>query len=425
MDFISNKEKQIAHMKNFLGIESIDDLWVDIPKSLLQKPPTFDDGLSEFEGLRVIKEVASLNKAQNFDCYLGGGAYEHIVPSITNALISKSEFLTSYTQYQPEVSQGMLQAIFEYQSVMAAITGLDVSNASLYDAASGAAEAVMMGLRINENKKIVRISPNLNPIHKEVIKQYIKGHDIELIEDIHACVNTACILIQSPNYFGEIEPVSKIFEEAKNQGSITILSSNPLAQVIFKSSKELGADIAIGDLQPLGIPLQFGGPFAGFIVTRKEYMRELPGRIVGETIDKEGKRGFILTLQAREQHIRRAKATSNICSNQALMSLAALIGALWYGKEGLFELAKTNYQRANYLKQELSKLTAVQKVSDSLTFNEFLVTFKRPVDEVKDIFIQNNIIPGVKIDNHLLLVTVTETKSLEQLKRYIDVANHL
>lgn len=425
MDFISNKQKQIDHIKNYLSILSIEELWADIPKKILLNDLKIDDGLSEYEGLEKIKAIASLNKAQEFDSYLGSCAFDHYVPAIVNALISKSEFLTSYTQYQAEVSQGMLQAIFEYQSVMSAITGLDVSNASLYDAASSLAEAVCMALRINEGKNIVRISPNVNPCHKKVILQYLKGQNVEIIESVEPCQNTACMLIQSPNYFGEVESVEDLFIKAKAKGVITILSSTPLALSFFKSAVEVNADIAVGSLQSLCIPLQFGGPHAGFIVTKKEYMRELPGRIVGESLDREGKRGFILTLQTREQHIRRAKATSNICSNQALMTLSALIGALWYGKKGLFELAKTNYQRANFLKQELSKLQTVAEVSAKTTFNEFLVTFKKPVDMVLEKFEQNKILAGVKVNNNALLVAVTETKNSEQLQRYIHVANDL
>jgi glycine dehydrogenase subunit 1 len=425
MDFISNQEKQIKEMQSFLSIDSIKELWKSVPQQILQPRPSVDDGLSELEVQKFFDEIANKNKGLEYESYLGGGLNEHFVTALQSFILSKSEFLTSYTQYQPEVSQGMLQAIFEYQSCMAAITGLEVSNASLYDEASASAEAVCMALRINPDKKRVHISPNISNTLRGVIDQYLFGQEVIVCEDFNFKEDSSLAFIQSPNFLGQFEEVLEIFKEAKKMGCITILASNPLAMTLFKNPKELLADIAVGSLQHLGLPLAFGGPHAGFIVTKKEFMRQLPGRIVGMSKDNQDREGFLLSLQTREQHIRREKATSNICSNQALMAIGALVSVLYWGKEGLKKLALTNYQRAHYLHDHLSKLNTVQSVSSKPFFNEFIVTFKKPVDIVLNKFQEEKIIAGLKLEYQSLLVAVTETKDKKSLDKYVKVANDI
>lgn len=443
MDFISNKDTQIQDMLKAIGIPNVEALFADIPQNLKLAGPDTDDGLSEWEGMRLMEELAAKNTFPQLTSYLGGGAYEHHVPALVASICSKAEFLTAYTPYQAEASQGMLQAIFEFQSALCALTGLDVANASLYDGASACAEALLMALRHNKGRNQVVIAQSLHPHYRAVVEQYLLPHgtQIDYIPynpedgrlDIHTMLRlvngkTAAVLVQSPNFFGAIEDVPAVSAEAKKNGAVSILCANPLSYGLYASPAELGVDIAAGDLQPLGLPLQFGGPYAGYLACREEFMRQLPGRIVGETIDAQGRRGYVLTLQAREQHIRREKATSNICTNQALAALASLITMLWYGKKGLHKLALTNHQRAAYLREALKKVAHVKVMGDAPFFNEFAVDFGRPVSNALAHFRKAGIEPGIDLGrfypefNGYLLIAVTETKSKAQLNRFVNVA---
>jgi len=370
MDYISNQEPQIQEMLQFLGITDVDALFADIPAQIKLARPTVDDGLSEYEGSKLIKSLAAKNTFSDYENYLGAGAYEHYIPALTGAICSKSEFLTSYTPYQPEASQGMLQIIFEFQSAICALTGMDVANASAYDGASACAEAVLIALRSHPERKKILMGASVHPNYQAVVEQYLAEHGIDIVKipfgvsgelDFDALksqldAQTAAILIQSPNFFGNIENMKQVVALTKPFEALVIHCANPLSYGLFAPPGELGVDIAIGDCQPFGLALNYGGPYAGYVACKQALLRQLPGRIVGETVDKQGRRGFVLTLQAREQHIRREKATSNICTNQALAALASLIVMLWYGKEGLPQLALTNYQRAAYLKQQLEKI---------------------------------------------------------------------
>lgn len=442
MDFISNKDVQIKEMLKAIGVETIEELFVEIPEILKIARPTDDDGLSEFEGIQLMQKLGSKNSFAGYDNYLGAGAYEHHVPTLVSSICSKAEFLTAYTPYQPEASQGMLQLIFEFQSVICALTGMDVSNASLYDGASACAESLLMALRINNDRNKVLIAENVHPHYLAVMRQYLCSHQtkIELIPilengalDLTALNNllddqTAAVLVQYPNFFGGIDDLEPALKKAKEFGIITIVSANPLVYGLYKNAKELNADIAVGDSQPFGISLQFGGPYVGYMACKIEFVRQLPGRIVGETLDTEGKRGFVLTLQAREQHIRREKATSNICTNQALAALASLVAILWYGKQGVKKLALTNYQRTAYLRSQLIKITGVKVISQEDFFNEFVIEFDCPMEHVMDVFNKEKIEPGLPLQNFFpkyknhLLIAVTETKSLEDLNRYVETA---
>lgn len=441
MDFISNQDPQNSAMMAVLQIKDLEELFTAIPKQLRIPRPKKDDGISEFEGMRFMESLAQKNTFPGFDNYLGAGSYEHHVPVLVNAVCSKSEFLTSYTPYQPEASQGMLQIIFEFQSAICALTGMDVSNASLYDGASACAEGVSMALRCQKGRSKVLVAGSLHPSYRGVVEQYLCSSDIQLVTipyladgSINEAAiekelddNTAAILVQYPNFFGVIEDVRKVSSKAKAKGALTVLCGNPLAYGVYASAGELGADIAVGDSQAFGLPLQFGGPYVGYIACRQELVRQLPGRLVGETVDTNGNRGFVLTLQAREQHIRREKATSNICTNQALAALASLVAILWYGKEGVHKLALTNFQRASYLKDKLSQLTERTPFSNSPCFNEFVVKLKQPTELVLNHFRKHGIEPGLDLERFFpelkgyLLVAVTETKNLEQLDRYIEV----
>jgi glycine dehydrogenase subunit 1 len=425
MDFLANTEEKLQEMLDVIGVK---DVFEDIPKGLRLDAPRVDDGMSEYEGLALMESLAAKNTFPAYDSYLGGGAYEHHIPSIVSSLCQRGEFLTAYTSYQPEISQGMLQALFEYQSVICSLTEMDVSNASVYDGASACAEGILMALRHNKKRKKIMVAGSLHPHYRGVVDQYLANQDVEIITlpfaedgslDFDGVDDTvAAVLLASPNFFGVVEDVKEVFAQAKEVGAISILCSNPLSYGIFASAGELGADIAVGDTQPFGLPLSFGGPYVGYLACRKKLMRQMPGRIIGETVDAEGLRGYLITLQAREQHIRREKATSNICTNQALMALASLIAILWYGKEGIARLAKTNYQRAAYLR------TQMNNVMNENVFNEFVVKMPKGAEGV---FKKHNIAPGINLGRFFSgmkdswLVAVTETKSKEQLDRYLEV----
>jgi glycine dehydrogenase subunit 1 len=445
MDFISNQDFQNREMLKAIGVESVEELFAAIPPSLRLPPPGQNDGLSEFEAMQFMEKIASKNTFPQFENYLGAGAYEHHVPAIVSAICSKSEFLTSYTPYQAEASQGMLQCIFEFQSAICALTGMDVANASLYDGASACGEAMLMALRLNKGRQKILVAPSVHPHYQAAVKQYVESHDIKIemlpmssegILDKSSLSeqfdeDTAAVLIQSPNFFGVVEDLKTLREATQKVGAYLVLCANPLAYGLFASAAELGADIAVGDGQPFGIALQYGGPYVGYIACKEALVRQLPGRIVGETIDSEGKRGFVLTLQAREQHIRREKATSNICSNQSLAALACLVAMLWYGKQGIPALALTNYQRAAYLKSQLKKVSGVQVFSEATEFNEFAFKFNVPLQVAVEVFRKEGIEPGLALGRYYpeltdyLLVSVTETKSKQQLDRYCHIAEKL
>jgi glycine dehydrogenase subunit 1 len=441
MDFISNKKRQADEMLKKIGLSSIEDLFQAVPSAIRCPPIITDDGLSEFEGVKLMESLAAKNLFGQLDSYMGAGAYEHHIPAIVGPICQKSEFLTSYTPYQPEASQGMLQVIFEFQSAICALTGMECSNASLYDAASACAEALLMALRIQKNRSKILIAGNLHPHYRGVVDLYLKSLDVNVVTipttpegnlmPMEIGNDVAGILIQSPNFYGIMESVGPMIQQANEQGAIAILCANPLSFGLYQTPWEQGFDVVVGDTQPFGLPLMYGGPYCGYIACKKEFVRQLPGRLVGETVDSKGKPGFVLTLQAREQHIRREKATSNICSNQALAALASLITILWYGKEGVKKLAETNFQRASYLRKQLSRLPNLRVNTAVPIFNEFVVDFLADPYDVLNAFRDHGIEPGVALDRFhkerkgAFLVAVTETKSKEQLDRYVDAAKNL
>lgn len=445
MDYIANKEDQIKEMLSVLGIGSVDELFSAIPSSLKRRAPCQDDGLSEYEGLKLLESLAAKNHFSDYDNYLGAGCYEHHVPALVGAICQKSKFLTAYTPYQGEASQGILQAIFEFQTVVSTLCGLDVANASMYDAATACAEAVLMALRHHRKRNTVLVADSLHPHYRAVVDQYLTRKNLKIktiplqadsVLDLDVLSqelddDTACVLVQSPNFFGALEDVEAVSQITRSQGALCVLAANPMSFGLFKSAGEMGVDIAVGDMQPLGLPMQFGGPHVGYLSCRSALTRQIPGRLVGQTVDSEGQPCFVLTLQAREQHIRREKATSNICSNQALAALATLVGTLWYGKRGLYDVALTNYQRSQYLRSQLSSLPGIELITSGNTFNEFTVAFSRPMDEVLSHFKASGILAGIPLQRYdnarsqELLVAVTETKSKEQLDMYVKVAEEI
>ena len=392
---IPNTEKDRAEMLSAIGVESFEELLSNVPPELLNTSfDSLDDGLSEYEVSKILSELASGNlHSGEAVSFLGGGSYDHFVPSIIGEIISRSEFLTAYTPYQPEVAQGTLQAIFEYQSMICALTGMDVANASMYDGASALAEAALLATSYTTRNKLL-IASTVNPSHRDVVKTYIQGDSLELVtiphndgtvnpDEIKSLIDadTAAVLIQSPNFFGCIEEAEKITNIAHENGSLFIVSADPISLGILKRPGEYGADIVVGEGQGLGSPTQFGGPYLGIFAAKMELVRRMPGRIAGQTWDVDGKRGFVLTLQTREQHIRREKATSNICTNQGIVMLIATIYMALMGKQGISSVAELSTRRSHYLADEINKLPGYELMFNAPFFKEFVV--KTPIAPAK------------------------------------------
>lgn len=436
-DYIGNTEKDIKEMLSCIGVKNIDALFADIKAH--QHPRSFNlpDGKSEFEVTRHLKKLSEKN-ASNLICFLGCGYYDHEIPSVVDHLSGRSEFYTAYTPYQPECSQGTLQAIYEYQSAICRLTGMEIANASLYDGGTALYEAVMMARRITDRDKVL-IDEAVNPIYRTIIYSYTKNLNIEFVEVplkqslIDRSVlkkelneNTACIVLQNPNFFGCIDDHTDIANEAHRAGALIIESAYPVALGLLKTPAEMGADIVTGEGQSLGLPLSFGGPYLGFMATKKEFARKMPGRIVGETLDVFLKRGFVLTLQAREQHIRREKATSNICSNEALCALRALIYLCALGKNGLSEVSRLNHEKSEFTKTLLTKIKGVCVKQNTPTFNEFLVELPKDPATVISAMIDKGFAAGFPVSRYYrdlkncMLVAVTEKRTKEEIMRYAE-----
>jgi glycine dehydrogenase subunit 1 len=432
MNFVPHTELEKKEMLKAIGLKSVGELFKDIPLSLRPKSFNIPEGKSEFEVVEYLKSLAHKN-ATGLTNFVGGGFYDHHIPAAVDALASKPEFYTAYTPYQPECSQGWLRAIYEYQTIICELTGLDVSNASLYDGGTALYEAIMMAVRLTGRKKII-VDSGVSLIYRTMLYTYTSNLSIEFVEtpvvhgqscreDIYKNLDdkTAAVIVQNPNFFGAVDDFSDIVEVTHSKGALAIASVYPVSLGMLKSPREMGFDIATGEGQSLGIPLSFGGPYLGFMAVKKEHMRQMPGRIVGETLDKDNRRGFVLTLQAREQHIRREKATSNICSNEALCALRALIYTSLLGRVGLQELAQLNYQKAEFAKARLERISGVKVKRSSPTFNEFTLELSKNADEVVHLMISRGFASGFPLgrfykglDNYLL-VAVTEKRTKEEI----------
>lgn len=427
MPYIPHTEQDIKEMLLAIRARCVDDLFRTIPEELrLKKPLNLPTGLSEQELVAEMKKLGAKNSTvDDHISFMGAGAYNHYIPSIVNHTLLRSEFYTSYTPYQPEISQGTLQAIFEYQTLICQLTGMDVANASMYEGSSATAEAVLMAGRINNRKKVV-ISSALHPEYREVVSTYLKTQQVRVGEIMHCTEagmtlpeavekhideETSCLVIQHPNFFGSLEDLKALGELAHKNGAVFIVViTEPVSLGLLKSPGELGADILVGEGQSLGNSLSFGGPYLGFFATREKYMRQMPGRLVGKTTDKGGNRGFILTLSTREQHIRREKATSNICTNEGLCALAATVYMCILGKKGMMELARLNLSKAEYLKKALHGIKGVKVAFNAPTFNEFVIEVGREPEELLKALSDKGIWGGVALkgfyphlDRHILL----------------------
>ena len=429
--YFPHTPKDIKEMLDVIGVKSIDDLFSDIPDSLKGKEFSIPSSMSEVELRKHIIEIAKKNK--ELKIFRGAGSYDVYVPSVIKPMLEREEFLTSYTPYQPEISQGTLQYIFEYQSYICELTGLDVSNASMYDGATATFESIMMACNHTRKKKVV-VSGALNPNYLEVVKTYSHFHGYEVLvsdckeyttdkENLLSLVDsdTACVVCQYPNYYGYLEDFDFV-STLKEKKVLFILVSDPASLAVLASPKELGADIACGDGQTLGISLSFGGPYVGYIACTNELIRKLPGRIVGMTNDVDGKRGFVLTLQAREQHIRIEKATSNICSNESLMALNVAMYCAVMGKSGLTEVNKMRFSNGHYLEEKLLGLDGLfTKVTNKEFFDEFVLSYKKDAKKLNKYLEKNGYLGGLELGNGLILFCATEMNTKDEIDDFVSL----
>lgn len=439
MNYIPHTDEERREMLARIGVERIEDLFIAIPEKFRFPRLNLPEAVTEMEAMWELGALADANADVNHHaCFLGAGAYNHYIPSLVDHLIRRGEFFTAYTPYQPEVSQGTLQAIFEFQSMMSALTGMEISTASHYDGATAFAEAALMAIAITQRYKVI-VSRAIHPHYRRVFRTYTQFHpNIEIVEtdltDLTDLIdpNTACVCVQNPNFFGQFEDVAGLADRVHAAGAMFVVVVNPISLGLFKPPAEYGADVVVGEGQPLGIPLSFGGPYLGFFCTRREFMRRIPGRIVGETVDREGKRGYVLTLKTREQDIRREKATSNICTNQGLMALAACIYMSVMGKYGLRQAANLCYQKAHYAADRIGKLDGWRVRMDKPFFNEFVVACPAPVKEINDYLLdERDIIGGYdlgqdypELQDHMLLCC-TETNTREEIDALVEALAEL
>ena len=443
MTYIPHSPNERDAMLETIGVKKLDDLFKDIPARHrfpdLNLPPT----LSEMEAAAELAGYAEANETtQTMVSFLGAGAYRHYIPSAVDHILSRGEFYTAYTPYQPEISQGTLQSIFEYQSLMTLITGMEVSNASHYDGATAVAEAVNLAYAQFRGKRTkVIVSPSVHPLYRETLRTYTQGMGLSLVGDdarddidsgpkeIETLIdeNTALVVVQYPDFFGRIFDYTELAAKVHQTGGLICVAVNPTALAILKTPGEMGADIVVGEGQPLGIPLSFGGPYLGFFTTLKKYIHKMAGRLVGETVDNRGQRSYVLTLTAREQHIKRDRATSNICTNQGLLALASAVYLSLLGQKGFKQVAELCYNKAHYAAEQINKIEGYSVCFDTPFFHEFSVCCPRPVSEINEHLLEHGIMGGYEVGKDYpslkdrMLIAVTEMNSKEEIDLLVDV----
>ncbi len=433
--YLPHTPDDIEQMLSRCGMKSLDELYADVPEEFRSKCPHSDARpASDPEIRRVFDELGARNR--RLTCFAGGGYYDHFTPAVIPSLLQRSEFLTAYTPYQPEISQGTLQYIFEYQSMMASLTGMEVSNASMYDGTTATAEAMLMAVAASRKRNRVLISQTVNPAVRRVVATYAHYHGVQLdeipeengvtsraaLDRMLADGDVAGVIVATPNYYGILEDYTGWADACHAAKALLIMNCVAADLAAIRTPGEWGADIAVGDAQSLGMPLHYGGPYLGFLCASKALIRKMPGRIVGATTDADGRRVFVLTLQAREQHIRRDKATSNICSNQGLMALHTVIYLSLLGSVGLREAADQGAAGAHYLASQLEATGAVRLTYPEQPFlNEFAVTCSFPVDRLMTLAIENEIFCGIRLDDHRLLIAVTEQRTRQEMDRLVEL----
>lgn len=439
--YIPTTETEREHMLKAIGVNSVDDLFADIPEEIrLNRALNLENSKSEYAVKKYIGALGAKNQStEEFVSFLGAGAYDHYIPSAVSHITGRSEFYTAYTPYQPEISQGTLQSIYEYQTMICELTGMEASNASIYDGPTATAEAAMISTE-KKRGNIILVSKTVHPDVREVVSTYMKFRDVKVVEipekngitDVKAfeeliSKDCAAVIVQSPNFYGNLEDISDFVEGAKENKALSIFYTDPIGLGILKTPGEYGVDIAVGEAQALGNTMSFGGPYLGFIAVSKKHVRKLPGRIVGLTKDTEGRAAYVLTLQAREQHIRREKASSNICSNQALNALAATVYASLMGKRGLEQVALESHKRAVYLRKRLLDTGLFEAPFDQPFFKEFVLKSKKDLCTILKSLKEGGILGGLDIANMTelgaghLLISVTEKRTKEEMDRYVQI----
>jgi glycine dehydrogenase subunit 1 len=429
MDYIANTDAQQQEMLAAIGVSSLADLYAEVPREVLEPPIQLPEPLSESEVLAEMRRLSEKNAdAAHYAVFLGAGAYNHYSPSAVYRLMSRGEFFTAYTPYQPELSQGTLQWIYEFQTMVSQLTGMDVSNAGMYDASTGLAEAMLLATNVTKRPKVL-VSPGVNPEYRAVLQTYAGPHGIEVLErsfdkDTEIPADLGAVILQQPDFFGTLNELDDMAAQINAAGALFILVYDPIALGLFKTPGELGADIAIAEGQSLGVPLQFGGPYSGLFSSKTKYVRQLPGRLVGMTKDlRDGKRGFVLTLQTREQHIRREKATSNICTNSALMALMNTIYLSLMGGGGIRRVAEICYNRAHYLADRIGQIPGYKVANSGPFFKEFVVQTPIPPAELNHRLLEQQIIGGLDVSDQIengWLLCVTELNSRAQLDKLVS-----
>ena len=436
--FFPHTEDDLREMLKVAGVNSLDDLYADIPEAIrFRKEYNLPEALSEVEVRKLFDELAQIGTP--LKVFAGAGIYDHYAPAVVQNIIQRSEFLTSYTPYQAEISQGTLHYIFEYQSMMAELTGMDISHASMYDGATATAEAVMMAFGNAKKVDTVLVSKTVDPKVVRVVETYAKYHGIkiEMIAEKDGVTDRddmqqrlqaggiAGVVVQAPNYYGIIEDFTGFADAVHEQKALLIINSIAADLAVLKTPAEWGADIAVGDGQSLGIPMSFGGPGVGYMCVTEKLMRKMPGRIVGMTKDNRGQRAFVLTLQAREQHIRRQKATSNICSNQSLMALYVTIYLSVMGRQGVKEAAELSYAGAHYLCEQLTQTGSFKLKFNQPFFNEFCMTYDGDIDALQAECADNGFMAGVKVDDNTIMFAVTEQRTKEEIDELVDLIKQI
>ncbi len=443
MSYIPHTTAETQDMLAQIGAASLDELFADVPAE--QRFPALElpSAMSEMEIAAEMLAISEANDhAGDFAMFRGAGAYHHFIPSVVNHMLLRGEFYTAYTPYQPEISQGTLQATYEYQSMMCALTGMDAANASHYDGATSLAEAVTVALEVSRNRrKKVILSHAIHPQYREVVRTYHQGKDIRIIGDRGRGElidlmemldsNTAMVAVQYPNFFGQLEDMRRLADTVHASGGLLVVVANPLALSLFTPPGEFGADIVVGEGQPLGIPLTFGGPYLGYFAIKQRLVRKIAGRIIGETVDADGKRAYVMTLRPREQDIKRERATSNICTNQGLMALAAAVYLSLMGKNGLRRVGELNYHKAHYAAAQIDRLDGYSVDMTKPFFNEFVVACPRPIAEVNAALLEAGVVGGYDLaqryyhlPNHML-ICVTECNTRAEIDRLVDILEGL
>jgi glycine dehydrogenase subunit 1 len=443
MTYIPISPKERDAMLETVGVKKLDDLFDSVPAKHRFPELNLPPAITEMEAAAELGELAQANEStKELVSFLGAGMYNHYIPSVVDHILRRGEFYTAYTPYQPEISQGTLQGIFEYQSLMSVLTGMDVSNASHYDGATAAAESINLAWAVFRGKRTkVVISPTVNPQYREVIRTYTQGMDLELAGDNAEADldtgpealtdliddNTMLVIVQYPDFFGRIYDYNKLTELAHEKGALVCVVANPTALAMFKTPADMDADIVVGEGQPLGIPMWYGGPSLGFFTTRKKFVHKMAGRLVGETVDARGQKAYVLTLTAREQHIKRERATSNICTNQGLLALASAVYLSLVGKEGLRQVAESCYHKAHYAAEQLSKLPGMGLCFNEPYFHEFALCVGKPVEEINEHLLDHGFIGGYDLGKDYpalkdhMLVAVTEMNTKEEIDAFVQV----